>query len=269
VYVSTNNGGNWNIIGGQFTDLYSIGVNGDNWTVSNTGMLFKFVPALASIGTNIFAGTLGNGIYVSSNNGNNWSPVNNGLPEACYVLQLLSSGSNVFAGISNSNTYSQTVKLIYLSTNNGNTWINKSQGLDTVITEVWSMMVANNYIFAGTKIYSGQGEYGKSVWRRSYSEIIGIQNISNEIPSSFALHQNYPNPFNPTTKISFQFPVVSFSSLKIFDITGKEIATLVNETLKPGTYEAIFNGSQLPSGVYFYRLTADGYVETKKMLMIK
>ena len=84
---------------------------------------------------------------------------------------------------------------VFLSTNNGTNWLNKNQGFN-VIPKVYSLLIANNYIFAGT--------YGQSVWRRSLSEIIGIQNISTEIPSKYSLSQNYPNPFNPTTKLNSQ-----------------------------------------------------------------
>ncbi|MFA5012704.1 MAG: YCF48-related protein [Ignavibacteria bacterium] len=98
---------------------------------------------------------------------------------------------------------------------------------------------------------------------------VSVQNISTEIPSAYSLKQNYPNPFNPRTVISFQLPAVSNVMLKVYDVTGKEVATLVNERLQAGTYETTFNGSILNSGVYFYRLTTDGFSETKRMMMIK
>jgi hypothetical protein len=98
---------------------------------------------------------------------------------------------------------------------------------------------------------------------------IGIQNISTEIPSSYSLSQNYPNPFNPTTIISFQLSLAGQVVLKVYDVMGREVQTLVNESLKPGTYEASFDGSSLNSGVYFYRLTTENYSETKKMILMK
>lgn len=99
--------------------------------------------------------------------------------------------------------------------------------------------------------------------------ITSINNSGSIYHSYYELYQNYPNPFNPVTKISFQLPVVSSSSLKIFDITGKEVATLVNEVLQPGTYETTFDGSSFNSGIYFYQLMSGYYKETKKMLMLK
>ncbi|HEY5122123.1 MAG TPA: T9SS type A sorting domain-containing protein, partial [Ignavibacteria bacterium] len=98
---------------------------------------------------------------------------------------------------------------------------------------------------------------------------IEIQNISTEIPSKYSLSQNYPNPFNPTTVISFQLSVVGQVVLKVYDVMGCEVQTLVKESLKPGTYEASFDGSQLTSGVYFYKISAGDFSETKKMLLIK
>jgi hypothetical protein len=104
--------------------------------------------------------------------------------------------------------------------------------------------------------------------------VIGIQPISNEIPSRFYLHQNYPNPFNPITKIRFDIPTVGNGrdrslQIKIYDILGREITTLVNEQLKPGTFEVEWDGSNYPSGVYFYKMITDEFTETKKMVLIK
>ena len=95
----------------------------------------------------------------------------------------------------------------------------------------------------------------------------GNNNITTS--ESYSLSQNYPNPFNPTTNIKFD--VAKFSNVKIivFDIMGREVQTLVNESVKPGTYETSFDGSSLASGVYFYKLITSGFTETKRMLMIK
>ena len=86
---------------------------------------------------------------------------------------------------------------------------------------------------------------------------------------SFELEQNYPNPFNPSTKIRYSIPVAGFVSLKVCDISGKEVQTLVNEEKTAGNYEAVFNASNLPSGVYFYRLQAGNSVKTNKMILLK
>jgi hypothetical protein len=89
------------------------------------------------------------------------------------------------------------------------------------------------------------------------------------ILSAFSLNQNYPNPFNPTTVISFQLSVAGQVVLKVYDVMGREVQTLVNESLKPGTYQASFDGSTLNSGVYFYKISAGEFTDTKRMLMIK
>jgi hypothetical protein len=98
---------------------------------------------------------------------------------------------------------------------------------------------------------------------------IGIVNINTNIPAGFELSQNYPNPFNPSTIIRFKIKDPGLTTLKVFDILGREVAALVNEQLKPGAYEVDWNASNYSSGVYFYRLQTDDYAVTKKMLLIK
>jgi hypothetical protein len=88
-------------------------------------------------------------------------------------------------------------------------------------------------------------------------------------PDEFALHQNYPNPFNPTTLISYEFPTWGFVSLKVFDLLGKEVATLVAETKQPGRYSVQFDATTVPSGVYLYRLTAGSFTESKRMMVLR
>lgn len=97
----------------------------------------------------------------------------------------------------------------------------------------------------------------------------GIQGNINEVPKSNTLDQNYPNPFNPVTKLKFGITDLRFVSLKVYDILGNEIETLVNEKLNAGSYEIEFDGSNFPSGVYFYKLQAGEFVETKRMTLIK
>jgi hypothetical protein len=98
---------------------------------------------------------------------------------------------------------------------------------------------------------------------------IGIQNISTEIPAVFSLKQNYPNPFNPSTNVKFSIVKAGDVKVVVYDVRGREVQTLVNERLQAGTYEVTFDGSMLNSGVYFYKLTANGFTDTKRMLLIK
>ncbi len=102
------------------------------------------------------------------------------------------------------------------------------------------------------------------------SSIISIRNPGkNSVTDEYVLYQNYPNPFNPTTRIDFDIPKRGLVILKVFDINGREIKTLVNEIKPPGTYEVCLNASKLPSGVYFYRMETDNFTDVKKMIFLK
>ncbi len=121
--------------------------------------------------------------------------------------------------------------------------INKKDTIEFMITDEKGIMMTKRFIFS----YIG--------------------------PKEFKLEQNYPNPFNPTTKIRYQIPDVGTglaqSVLKVYDILGNEVATLVNEQKEPGYYEVEFNASQFASGVYIYRLQSGNFISTKKMMVIK
>ena len=97
----------------------------------------------------------------------------------------------------------------------------------------------------------------------------GVQSISNNVPDKYKLEQNYPNPFNPSTSIRFQLPVAGNVTLKIYDLKGSEIETLVKEKLEAGVYQTVWNVTNYSSGVYFYILSAGNYRETKKMIVLK
>ena len=91
----------------------------------------------------------------------------------------------------------------------------------------------------------------------------------NDILKLYSLEQNYPNPFNPNPNIKYKIPIISFATIKVYDVLGNEIATIVNEEKTAGGYEAEFNGSNLTSGIYFYQLRAGNYVKAKKMVLLK
>ncbi len=122
----------------------------------------------------------------------------------------------------------------------------------------------------------GDGGHVGAAWVFVYPGI-GITPISSEVPKNFSLSQNYPNPFNPSTVIKFQVSSYRFVKLTIFDVLGREVSTLVNQNLQPGTYEVNFDGTNLTSGAYFYKLVAGdpgsksgtSFIETKKMMMVK
>jgi len=162
------------------------------------------------------------------------------------------SGNNIFTGTQSDG--------VFISTNNGTNWTQRNEGFPANII-VYTVVISNNYIFAGTN--------NAGVYRRPLGELVGIQPISNEIPNQFSLSQNYPNPFNPNTIIRFKIKDSRLTTLKVFDVLGREVETLVNEQLKPGTYEVDFDGSKFSSGVYFYKFVAGEFVETKKMMLVK
>jgi hypothetical protein len=96
-----------------------------------------------------------------------------------------------------------------------------------------------------------------------------VKVIDAQIPGSFQLRQNFPNPFNPSTTIRFSVPTSGHVSLKVYNLIGQQVATLVDEVLPVGAYEATFDGVSLPSGVYIYRLGADGFSQSRRMVLVK
>jgi hypothetical protein len=307
VYSTSNNGVNWTQTSLNNQTIYALIIDGNNifagasgngvylstnngstWTQNTLGS--HTVLSLAASGTNIYAGTSINGIYRSTNSGTNWAQtlMNYSSPKSlainssyCFAGLYSLSGSNglyrstdggtwtlaglnginvLSLGLNGNNLFAGTENGVYLSTNNGTNWIIKNQGFSSV-PHIEAILITNNYLYAGT--------YAESVWKRSLSEIIGIRNISTEIPSKYSLSQNYPNPFNPATNIRFEIPKSRNIKLVVFDALGREVETLVNGKQAAGTYEATFNALQYTSGVYFYRLTSEGYSETKKMILIK
>ena len=116
---------------------------------------------------------------------------------------------------------------------------------------------------------------GKYLYRLKQIDIDGSFEYSPEVeieissPSKFSLSQNYPNPFNPTTKISWQTAAAGLHTLKVYDIAGNEVATLVNEYKPAGIHEIEFDAANLSSGIYFYKLQSGNFVETKKMILLR
>jgi hypothetical protein len=121
------------------------------------------------------------------------------------------------------------------------------------------------------KFYILAATYGRSFWIREAGgdDPVGFNNNNIEIPAKYRLNQNYPNPFNPVTVIRYGIPVNSFVTLKIYDAIGREVETLVKGKFNAGFHQAEWNASNYPSGVYYYRLVAGEYSETKKMALVK
>lgn len=130
---------------------------------------------------------------------------------------------------------------------------------------------AVNYSFTDRNLASGNYSYRlKQIDFNGNFEYFNLNNEVNVgIPTKFELSQNYPNPFNPSTSINFDLPSDGKVSIKLFDMSGKEVAVLVNEVKTAGYYSVNFNASSLSSGVYFYNITADNFTATKKMILVK
>lgn len=266
VFYSVNSGQTWSqstLVGYAILSLLvyngTVYAGSDSYgifTSNNGGSTFtqssfnnKTVWSFTQMGTNIYAGTT-TGVYISSNNGSSWSQ---STPTSAYTIySFANNGSSLFAG-----TYNDGV---YLSLNGGSTWFNKNQGMP--VSSVFNaLVIANGYVFGAVN--------ANTIKRRLLSEAISVQNISSNVPADYYLGQNYPNPFNPGTVVRFQLADVNNVSLKVYDVQGREVQTIVNEKLQPGTYEARIDGSELPSGTYYYKMEAGNYSETKKMILIK
>ena len=274
LWYSTNGGTNWalNSLSGNFDerissfafngnntyagDGYAGAVamstnNGNNWTSIASGTA---VLSLAYSGNNLIAGTYNYAIALTTNNGITWTGAL--INDNSWDYSLAVTGNSVFVGTANG---------VFVSNNNGNNWTQRNEGLGSGALKVYAVYISGNYVYAGT--------YGGGIYKRPLNEVIGIKQISEQVPVNYSLSQNYPNPFNPSTKIKFELPGVAFTELVIYDALGKQVETIVNENLRPGVYEAEWNAANYPSGVYFYKLTVNAgsgnFVQTKKMILSK
>lgn len=272
ISISSNNGISWDFISPgvamsttvckKGNKLYSGGYhgirmttnNGQNWVQCDNGLPdsagLPVVDYLYCDSQNLYAGVKNHGIYVSFDDGLNWIERNNGLPETS-INSIYNYGSYVLISTDSAG--------IYVTSNYGLTWESKNEGL--LDKNIKSFHEKNGYIYAGT---SEQG-----VWRRAVTEFVGVQNITENVTEKYTLSQNYPNPFNPRTVISYHLSVVSDVVIRVYDLRGREVETLVNGRMLAGTHSVTFNGAGLSSGVYFYRLTAGNFSTTRKMHLIK
>ena len=178
--------------------------------------------------------------------------------------------------------------MISVSTDGGNTWTEKTQITNTnntapftdtrytSIAPVNDQVGGNNFYLCfiadavpGSFVNGAPASFAKMMFARNVVVPVGIHNIGSEIPKTYSLQQNYPNPFNPVTKIRFELPKSGFVTMKLYDINGKDAGTLVNQELSAGIKEYELNASNLASGVYFYRLSVNGFSEAKKLVLAK
>jgi hypothetical protein len=124
----------------------------------------------------------------------------------------------------------------------------------------------NSLVSFGASTYAITNGYG--VYLLNPGNATAVKNSNTQL-KSFILYQNYPNPFNPSTVISYQMPTAGHVVLKVYDILGRDVETLVDEEKSAGNYKLTFNGSRLASGMYFYQLKTGAYLQTKKLMLIK
>lgn len=153
---------------------------------------------------------------------------------------------------------------VFRTSNLGTSWIRETLPLEATLGQVQHLQFLSATVgFAGLGSSGGIGGFIK------YALPSGIVGNNGVVPESFSLSQNYPNPFNPSTTIKFALPKSGNVTLKIYNSIGKEVETIVNEVMGAGTYEVSYDASKLNSGIYFYRISANGFTDTKKMMLVK
>ena len=271
LFVSKNNGDNWECIRssqlneitrsiyasgsiillgisgnfpGEFGSIYKSTNGGSTWTEFHEIFYKTDVYSIAQVSSTICLGT-GAGLFVSNDNGLNWKRINKTSISCVYA-----SGSNIMA--SNKE----------ISNDFGISWKKYDTGLPTY-TGVTAITVSNNFVYLATDT---------GIYVIPSQEILtSIEDDDKTLPQNYTLSQNYPNPFNPETTIGYQLSTAGFVTLKVYDVLGREVATLVNEYKQPGQHNCkwrIKNG-ELPNGVYFYRLQSGNFTETKKLVLMK
>ncbi|MBI4535852.1 MAG: T9SS type A sorting domain-containing protein [Ignavibacteriae bacterium] len=194
-------------------------------------------------------------MFRSADGGKSWSAVAGGLPIDNAVNSVYAFGNVLFAGVG---SWTRCCG-VFRSTNNGASWENVSEGLPSN-NPILSFIANGAYLFAGTS-YGG-------VSRRLLSQLTSVDE-QKALQGSWSLVQNFPNPFNPVTRIRYGLAEPSFVSLRVFDVVGIEVTSLVNEKQGAGTHEVLFNASHLASGVYLYRITAGKFVSSGRGVLIK
>jgi hypothetical protein len=261
----------------QTNGLFKTTNGGNNWIQQNLGLSDIAVNDITFIGYNTgwCAGRYSDNtsMILKTSNGSGIlppvaptliSPPNNSTGQS--LTPLLDWDS-----ISNADYYSLQVS----SDNFITTVINQQNILVSQYQVLPSVLSINTQYSWKVKAYNIGGESPWStVWNFTTAGIVGISQKNNDIPKFYKLYNNYPNPFNPITKIKFDIPSdeknkTKQAKLVIYDINGREVVTLLNAQLNPGTYEIGFEGSNYPSGVYFYELNVGDYKEMRKMILVK
>ncbi len=193
-------------------------------------------------------------IYKTTNYGQAWTAIGGNLPNIPLndVIVDAAARPRLYVG--------SDAGVLY-STNNGATWQVLGAGLPTVPVHDLTLHSPTRKLVAFT--------HGRSAWALDVTTLTGVASGSTGVPTAMELYQNYPNPFNPSTNIRFTISGEQFVSLKVFDVLGKEVASLVSEKLAAGSHTRVFDASNNPSGVYFYRLHAGVTSAVKKLTVLK
>lgn len=241
IWFGTNNTRVYHSTNGGVTGSWTPGTTTGN--VSTYGVWF---------GTATNGMTVGTIVQVSTNGGTTWT--NGGAPGG--------TGNETSVGGAGSNFWLTRGNNVYGSTDFGTTWAGAGY---TGTQALWgtSITTGTNGCLTGWSVGAG----GTVV--KLTGTPVGITNNNNEIPKVYSLEQNYPNPFNPTTKITYALPKAGNVELRIYDMLGREVSTLVNEFTSAGKHTVEFNANNLASGVYFYKIISGDFKDTKKMMLVK
>jgi photosystem II stability/assembly factor-like uncharacterized protein len=259
IYKSVNAGALW-------TDM-STGLPSLSTDINPVRALSISTLDTAVVLAGLFQNTTTNGgAFLTTNGGGSWTKIQTGLPDLAGSLirsAFIRPGSSTefYLGYDVS-----TPRGVFRTTNKGANWVNFCDGalLNTYVVRALAFKTSpDSTLYAGVAGTAGYGVY------EYYFVPVGITGNNGNVPKEFALHQNYPNPFNPATNIQFDLPRESFVTLKVFDIRGKEVNTLVSENRQAGSYYITFDASALASGVYFYKITAGDFAKTMKMVLVK
>ena len=267
IFKTTDGGTNWESTwqGEGITSIYFNDVN-NGWFCNSDGAIYHSSNGGLSWNFQIFTYTklnkivfkndigiaVGEVIEVTTDGGGSWEQMN--LPgniRELYDVYFLSDSVIVSTG---------STGCIIISNNGGRNW---KDLFKHIYYDIFCIDRIENSIWIG-------GQRG-ALLSTKLDNILNVDqhNKSGIINKDFHLHQNYPNPFNPTTNIKFEIPSTKFVSIDVYDVLGNKIATLLNNEKKAGIYNISFNASNLSSGIYFYSLRTDDFVQTKKMILIK
>lgn len=212
------------------------------------------VSGMASGARAVVAGTL-NGIYRTTDGGLAWVRTSASIPTATVAILLVSHDSTLFALTTTPSSLSFSSLLI--SSDEGLTWESRGE---------FHMPVVLDIAIVGETFYLGRVD---GLWRAPLSRLLTTVGEIATTPPAFRLQQNYPNPFNPETRISYSVRRAGDVSLVIYDVLGREVSRLVDENKQPGKYSVAWNAEGMPSGMYFYKLVAGEFVETRKMVLMR